>query len=125
MPGALRISAAEWEVMHVLWQAATPVPVREIVDSLSRLKGWQPSTSRTLLRRLVHKKAVKVRISQRPFLYQAIVTREACVRVESHSFLKRAFGGKPVELLVQLVEDTPLTPEDVKRLKDILSRKEG
>lgn len=120
---AIRISAAEWEVMDLLWQEA-PKPVRGIVEELARRKGWKPSTSRTLLRRLAHKGAVRIHGQQRPFLYEPCVTREQCARQETRSLLQRLFGAKPVEALVHLVEETPLTPDDVQRLREILSRKE-
>jgi BlaI family penicillinase repressor len=109
--------------MDVLWQKS-PQVVREIVEQLAIRKHWHPSTSRTLLRRLVQKGAVKVHQGRRPFLYEPLVSRAECARLESKSLLQRVFGGKPVDMLVQLVEDTPLTPEDIERLKRLLSRKE-
>jgi len=120
---AIGISAAEWEVMDFLWQKA-PKPVREIVEQLARRKGWKSSTSRTLLRRLAHKGAVKIHGQQRPFLYEPCVTRQQCARHETRSLLQRLFGTQPVEALVHLVEETPLTSEDIQRLREILSRKE-
>jgi BlaI family penicillinase repressor len=120
---AIRISTAEWEVMDFLWQGA-PKPVRDIVEQLARRKGWKSSTSRTLLRRLAHKGAVRIHSQQRPFLYEPCVTREQCARHETRSLLQRLFGTKPVEALVHLVEETPLTSDDIQRLREILSRKE-
>ena len=120
---AIGISAAEWEVMDFLWQDA-PKPVRDIVEQLARRKGWKSSTSRTLLRRLAHKGAVKIHGQQRPFLYEPCVTRQQCARHETRSLLQRLFGTQPVEALVHLVEETPLTSEDIQRLREILSRKE-
>ena len=122
-PRAIGISAAEWEVMDFLWQDA-PRPVRDIVEELARRKGWTSSTSRTLLRRLAHKGAVRIHGQRRPFLYEPCVTREQCTRQETRSLVQRLFGAKPVEALVHLVEETPLTSGDIRRLREILSRKE-
>jgi BlaI family penicillinase repressor len=48
----------------------------------------------------------------------------AAIRQESRSFLQRVFGGEPVPLLLHLVEESKLSKEDIKKLKDMLSEKE-
>ncbi len=119
----IKISTAEWEVMQVLWGQA-PVPVSTLVKDLAARKGWRSSTTRTLLRRLIRKGAVSVQNARRPYLYQPELKRTACARSESQSLLERFFGGNPVEMLAQLVEQTPLSADDVKRLRRILAKKE-
>jgi len=109
--------------MQVLWENA-PLPVSAIVRELESRKGWRSSTTRTLLRRLVQKGAVGVQEGQRPSLYEPLLPQTECARSESRTLLERFFGGNPVELLVHLVEETPLSPEDVKRLRQVLRRKE-
>lgn len=109
--------------MQVLWKEA-PLPVSIIVRELAARKGWRSSTTRTLLRRLIQKGAATVQDTSHPYLYQPNLRQTDCVRSESQSLLERCFGGNPVEMLVQLVEQTPLSPEDVKRLKRILAKKE-
>ncbi len=109
--------------MQVLWTQA-PLPVSAIVKQLGVRKGWRSSTTRTLLRRLVQKGAVGVQEDQRPALYRPRLQQEDCARSASQSLLERFFGGKPVEMLVQLVEDTPLSADDIKRLKRLLAQKE-
>ncbi|MHC1763086.1 MAG: BlaI/MecI/CopY family transcriptional regulator [Verrucomicrobiia bacterium] len=120
---AVKISSAESEVMQLLWEEA-PLPVSTLVRELAARKGWRSSTTRTLLRRLIQKGAVSVQDAQRPFLYRPELNQTECARSESQSLLERFFGGNPVEMLVQLVEQTPLSPEDVKRLRRILAKKE-
>lgn len=119
----MKISSAESEVMQVLWEEA-PRPVSAIVEELGARKGWNPSTTRTLLRRLIQKGAVRVHDWRRPYLYEPVLQHGECARSESQSLLERFFGGNPIEMLVQLVEQTPLSPEDVKRLRRILRKKE-
>lgn len=119
----LNISAAEWEVMGVLWNSA-PRSSADIVEELSARKGWRTRTIRTLLDRLVQKGAVRVQSDQRPSLYQPNVSREACLRQESQSFLDRVFGGEPASMLLHLVKQVELSPADIKKLKKILSEKD-
>lgn len=119
----IKISAAEGEVMQVLWEEA-PLPVSTLVKELAARKGWRSSTTRTLLRRLIQKGAATVQDARRPYLYRPKLRQTDCARSESRSLLERFFGGNPVDMLVQLVEQTPLSPEDVKRLRRILAKKE-
>ena len=51
------ISAAEWEVMRVLWKAGRAMTSREIIDALEGDSDWQPKTIRTLVNRLTEKGA--------------------------------------------------------------------
>ena len=49
---------------------------------------------------------------------------EDCVRMESKSFVQRVFGGEPASMLIHLVKNTKLSPEEISELKRILSEKE-
>ncbi len=118
-----RISAAEWLVMDFIW-AKGPVPASEVVEAMERRKGWRSRTTRTLLDRLVKKKALKIRAGVRPGLYEPRVTREECQRQESQSLLQRVFGGEPAAMLLHLVGEAKLSREDIRKLKAVLSEKE-
>src|SRR5947207_9335279 len=93
-----QISDAEWDVMKVVWDHG-PLTAGEVVRHLAAERRWSPRTIKTLLSRLVKKGAAEVRTEEadagggagRRFLYRARVSREACVRRESRSFLSRVF----------------------------------
>ena len=118
-----RISPSEREVLAVLWKSS-PLTTAEIVDALAASKGWSRGTTRTLLARLVRKKAVGCRVEANRHLYRPLVAEEACVRHESRTFLQRVFGGASADMLLTLVEETKLTPDQIRRFRDILDRKE-
>jgi BlaI family penicillinase repressor len=119
----IKISESEWQVMSVAWEKA-PVSAGDVVETLLRQKGWHSRTTRTLLDRLVKKKALRIRPEGKPNLYEPLISMEAAVRQESQSFLQRVFGGEPVPMLLHLVEESNLSKKDIKRLKDMLSEKE-
>jgi BlaI family transcriptional regulator, penicillinase repressor len=118
-----RISEAEREVMAVLW-ARSPQSTPEIVEALSEAKGWAPRTIRTLLGRLVKKKALALESEGRRHLFRPKLNRDECREQESRSFLDRVFGGEPASMLVSLVRQADLTPEQIRELKAILEEKE-
>lgn len=119
---SVKISEAEWRVMVLLWEQA-PRSAGEIVAALETASGWRPRTIRTLLERLGRKGALKVLPGARRF-YAPALTREACVRSESRSFIGRVFGGEPASLLLHLIKETKLSPEEIEKLKQLLSEKE-
>jgi BlaI family penicillinase repressor len=117
-----RISDAEWAVMEELWKEH-PLTALDVVKRLTPRFAWQDQTIRTMLRRLVDKGAVDYQADGKIYYYQPAVSRAQCVRVESRSFLERVFGGSPKPLLVQMVNEAELTPEDIAELKKLLEKK--
>lgn len=109
--------------MNLVW-AAAPVPAADLIDELGRKKGWAPRTTRTLLARLVHKEALTFEKDGPRYLYRPKLRLEDCVRHESRSFLDRVFGGEPAAMLIQLVKQTNLSPEEITELRRILKEKE-
>src|ERR1041385_5450294 len=113
------ISTAEWKVMRVLWDKA-PLPAYDIVQSLEKTESWHPNTIKTLLNRLVKKKALTAEKYKNLFLYSPALKEGACVRAESQSFLERFFGGDVRPLLIHFAENNQLTAEDLAELQKIL-----
>src|SRR5438045_2227225 len=124
MPKPPTISDAEWEVMQVLWETA-PLTANDVVDRVAGRKGWNPRTVKTLLNRLVNKGALGFEAEGKRYRYFPTVSRDACVRSESRSFLSRVFGGAVGPMLAHFVNEAPLTADDIRRLRQILERREG
>src|SRR5450631_3458080 len=99
-----KISEAEWIVMEVVWRK-NPVTALEVVQQLADHKQWQDQTIRTMLRRLIRKKALTYKAQGNVYYYAPAVSREQCVRGESQSLLERVFGGTAQSLLVQLMQE--------------------
>jgi BlaI family penicillinase repressor len=123
MHSIAKISEAEWEVMEVLWQRS-PLTALEVVQQLAPRKAWKDQTIRTMLGRLVRKKALTFRADGKIYHYRPLVTREHCVRLESRSFLDRVFGGAAKPLLAQMVQEARLSRADIAELKRLLIAKE-
>jgi BlaI family penicillinase repressor len=119
----MNISDAEWEVMTAVWNRP-PLPAAEVVEELGKSKKWSSRTIRTLIDRLVKKGALRVEEEGKRYLYWPKIAREECVRRESQHFLRRVFGGEPAPMLMHLVRETKLTPEEIRQLKAILKEKE-
>ena len=113
------ISSAEWKIMRVLWDKH-PQPAYDIIQSLEKTESWHPNTIKTLLNRLVKKKALTIQRYKNLFLYSPALKEADCVRAESQSFLERFFGGDVRPLLIHFAENKQLTAEDLAELQKIL-----
>ena len=118
-----RISEAEWEVMKICWIKPL-ITAQEIIETLSANDEWHPKTVKTLLNRLVKKRALGFKKEGRAYLYQPLVAENDCVTAESKSFLDRVFGGSLKPMLTHFVENRKLSPKQIDELKNLLKRKE-
>ena len=119
-----RISEAEWEVMKVFWKTS-PMTANTIVDELTSKTQWKRETIRTLINRLVQKKALGFKKKGRQYEYFPLVSEAECVRAETKSFLSR-FGSSSIEpMLAAFVEEKKMSPEKISRLKRILDQKQA
>jgi len=117
-----RISDAEWTVMKVLW--ATPgLTADEVAEALRGKVTWNGRTIRTLINRLLQKKALRYRKEGRKYRYWPAVREEHCVKEERRSFVQRVYGGTIRPMLAAFIEDAELSPEDIEELKRMLERK--
>ncbi len=124
MPKSPSISDAEWEVMEILWDSPAPIAANDVVDRLAKKNRWSPRTVKSLLNRLVKKHALGFDTEGKRYLYFPNVTRAECVRSRSRSFVASVFGGAVGPMLAHFVSEAPLTPEEIRELKDMLERRE-
>lgn len=119
-----KISEAEWEVMKVLW-SNSPATANHIVEVLSERTHWQRETIRTLINRLVQKKAVRFEKKGRQYHYYPAVAETECVKAEARSLLRRFRVSAIEPMLAALVEEERLSAEQIARLKKILDGKDA
>lgn len=118
-----RISETEWEIMKVCW-LKSPSTAQEIIDTLVAGAAWHPKTVKTLLNRLVKKRALGFKKQGRAYLYHPLVAEKDCVTSESESFLDRVFGGSLHPMLAHFVEARKLSPAEITQLKQLLKSTE-
>ena len=114
-----RISDAEHAVMEALWQAS-PLTATEVSDRVAEKRGWSLATVKTLLSRLVAKKAVAPEPDGRRFLYSPTIERTDYVGSESRRLVDRLFGGRAAPLLVHLVEAEALSDDDIDEIERMI-----
>ncbi len=119
-----KISEAEWEVMKVLWKTS-PRTANDIVEELTGKTHWKRETIRTLINRLVQKKALGFEKKGRQYHYFPRVTEAEGIKAEAESFARRIGGGSIEPMLAAFVEEKELSAEKIARLKQSLSQAEA
>ena len=105
--------------MKVIW-AESPLPAREVIARLSAVRVWHPKTIRTLLARLVKKRALRFQRQGRAYLYRPLAKQADCVRAESQAFLDRVFDGALVPMFTQFLEGRSLSDSEKREIKLLL-----
>ena len=113
------ISEAEAVVMEVLWRQA-PRSAEEILAEVGPRQDWQEGTVKSLLNRLLKKKAVKAERDGRRYLYAPRLTREQYVSQESKGLIDRLFDGRIAPLVAHFSEQRKLSRKDVAELRKLL-----
>jgi len=115
-----RISGAERHIMETLW-AQGPQTAEEIVQAVGPAQDWGEATVKTLINRLLKKKALKSERAGGRALYKALVTREAYVTSESQGLLDRLFGGQIAPLVAHYAQHRALSADEIARLKALIA----
>jgi len=115
----IRISAAESQVMEALW-AAGPMGADEIVAQVGTAQGWGEATVKTLIHRLLTKKALKSEREAGRVRYRPLLSREEHVTLESQTLLDRLFGGELAPLVAHYARHRPVSAAEMARLKKLI-----
>ena len=115
----MHITAAESHIMEVLWRRGL-VTTEEINAEVAGPQGWGEATVKTLIYRLLKKKAVVSVRKDGRHGYEALIPRADYVQAESQGLLDRLFEGKLAPLVAHFAEHRSLKPDEIKRLRELL-----
>jgi predicted transcriptional regulator len=113
------ISEAESQVMEVLWERH-PLTSEEVVVALADSTNWREPTVKTLLNRLLRKRAIAAERDGRRYLYRPVLKRADYVHAQSKSLLDRLFGGRVAPLVAQFSERHKLSKKDLAELRKLI-----
>ena len=118
----MKLTEPEWLIMNALWEKH-PVKARDVVQRLPSTVNWAYTTVKTMLDRLVEKKAVGKSKRGNIGLYKPLVSRRQARRTAMRMMLDQAFDGAFGPMMHFLVEDEKLSADQRKELIKILSGK--
>lgn len=118
----LNITAAEMEIMQVVWSAGEPVTSNEI---MAKLPDKKLTTIVTLAGRLIEKGVLASEKVGRSHAHQysALISEKEYKKIQTRNFLSTVHKGSAKSLLSALFDGDGLTAADLKELKDYMKKK--
>lgn len=120
----MQITAAESQVMDALWRRGT-LTFDEVLVEVTATQSWGRATVKTLVNRLLNKKAIRSEREAGRHQYRALVERADYIDGESQGLLDRLFEGELAPLISHFAEYRKLKPEEIARLKRLIEEIEG
>lgn len=117
-----KLPEAELDVMLALWQYSQPVRTAALLAQLNQSHSWTLPTLKVLLARLVEKGYVEVTRQGRFTLYRALLEEKAYRRGETKNLARRFYQGSVKAMVAQLVQEEPLTAQDIRELEELLKK---
>ena len=119
------LTEAELRLMDVIWDRGSAT-VAEVSDALPKDLGLAYNTVLTTMRiledkgYLEHKKAKE----GRAFVYSPVVGREEASRNAVRHLISRFFRNSPELLVLNVLKDEELGPEDLRRIRELIAEEE-
>jgi predicted transcriptional regulator len=116
-----QISDAESRIMEALWRKA-PLSAEQIIDRVAKENGWAPGTVRTLITRLLRKKAIAGARTDEGYFYTPLVGRDDWIQAESQGLLDRLFKGQLAPMVAHFAEHRQLSAREIRQLKALIAK---
>jgi predicted transcriptional regulator len=112
----VRIADSELAIMQILWRENRPLKVAEFKDELEQKKGWNKSTTHTLVARLRDKGLIEPTERYGVARYVPLVTEYDYYLSEEKALLEKFGGAK--SLALAMVQSGQLTDSDIEELRE-------
>ena len=109
------LTEQELEIMKVIWERRTAT-VRDVYEALLRRRKIAYTTVMTMMNILEEKGHLRKRAEEKAYIYRPAQPKAAVMRALLQDFVSRVFNGSAEPLLVQLVKDRHLSPQDVEQI---------
>ena len=115
------LTAAEWKVMKIIWRRQS-CSSRDVYEEARHEHGWAPTTTKTMLRRLVEKRHLQVTPVGTSYLYRPARPAWQSLAGAADTLLGHTLEGLDGKLLAYMVKKSRLTPDDLTHLRAILDQ---
>ncbi|MGA8783636.1 MAG: BlaI/MecI/CopY family transcriptional regulator [Terracidiphilus sp.] len=113
------LTEAELRLMKILWRRGESA-VTDLVAALPEGEALAYNSVLTTIRILEQKGYVEHRQEGRAFVYRPCIAEQEASRSEVRHVLNRFFGDSRERLLLSLLGDGEITPEELDRLREVI-----
>ena len=119
----MKLSKAEWQIMNVLWHK-NPATARELMERLPARVNWAYTTIKTMLNRLVDKKALTEYKQGNTSFYKPLISQKKARMNAFKLLLDQAFNGATGPLVHFLIEEQKLSEKQRQEILTVLQDKD-
>ena len=121
MKPVLKPTDAELEILQVIWLHG-PVSVRFVNDELNRNKMVGYTTTLKLMQIMTEKGLLKRSEEGRKHIYNVVLKEKETKNLLLDKFVKTAFGGSAMDLVMQALGNHHTTPDELEELKALIEK---
>ena len=115
-----KLFESEAKVMEIVWTKA-PISAKDISLIAAETIGWNKNTTYTVIKKLEAKGFIK---REDPgFICTPLISQNQIQKVEVTSLVKKVFGGSRKALFSALLEDEPLSDEEINELRKLIDNR--
>jgi predicted transcriptional regulator len=119
---------AELSILRVLWERG-PSTVREVHDAIQRGRPSGQTTGYTTVLKLLQIMTEKGLVTRdertRSHVYRARLSEDSTQRQLVTDLLDRAFGGSAARLVMQALDLSPASAEELKEIRRLIDERRG
>jgi predicted transcriptional regulator len=119
---------AELSILRILWERG-PSTVREVHEASQRGRPSGQTTGYTTVLKLLQIMTEKGLVTRdertRSHVYRARASEDSTQRQLVTDLLDRAFGGSAARLVMQALDVSPASPEELKEIRRLLDERRG
>lgn len=116
------ISAAEWEIMRVVWAERT-ITSRQIIDTMLQLSDWKEGTIKSMLNRLTKKGILTQDTSVTPFLYASSISLEEATLARTDEVVANTCNLDRASIVHHLIDSNTFSQSQILELIESLQEK--
>jgi BlaI family penicillinase repressor len=109
------LTGQELEIMKVVWERES-VTVRDVYEALLERRKVAYTTVMTMMKILEQKQYLRKNQTDRAYVYRPAQPKGQVIGAMVREFVNRVFNGAAEPLLVHLVEEHDLSPEELEEI---------
>ncbi len=115
-----KLFESEAKVMEIIWEK-NPISAKEVSLIAAKTIGWNKNTTYTVIKKLEAKGFIH---REDPgFICTPLVSQNQMQKTEAASLVKKVFGGSRKALFSALLEDEPLSEEEIDELRKLIENR--
>src|SRR3954462_7880679 len=109
------LTGQELEIMKIVWERETAT-VRDVYEALLERRKVAYTTVMTMMKILETKKYLKESLADRAYVYRPAQPKGEVIGDMVRDFVNRVFNGSAEPLLLHLVQEHDLAPEELEEI---------